>query len=208
LKPSRGWADFAPRDILRRKEELALELDADWLMHVDADQIRLPPDAEVSLAEAFEHVERRGENAVSFFEFTFIPTREEPDRDHAHFRQTMRSYYPFCPSWPHRLNAWKRQNVRVDLASSGGHAVAFPGLRMSGLPFPMKHYLFLSVPHALEKYGGRVYDPEEVAKGWHGWRAHAGPKTFILPHQGELRRYRGDNDWKWENPRTRHYVAM
>ncbi len=31
------------RSILERKEQLATVLEADWLMHVDADEIRLPP---------------------------------------------------------------------------------------------------------------------------------------------------------------------
>ena len=42
----------------------------------------------------------------------------------AHFRDGW--YYPFLPSFPHRLNAWKKQPLKVDLASSGGHRVDFP----------------------------------------------------------------------------------
>jgi hypothetical protein len=43
----------------------------------------------------------------------------------------------------HRLNAWKRQAGRVELAWSAGHQVPFPGLRMYPESFPMR--LFLSV---------------------------------------------------------------
>ena len=59
--------------VLRRKEELAATLDADWFMHVDADEIRLASrTAGHTLAEAFTEVEKQGYNAVNFQEFTFV----------------------------------------------------------------------------------------------------------------------------------------
>jgi len=36
--------------------------------------------------------------------------------------------------------------------------------------FKMRHYLFLSVAHAISKYVERSYDPKELHNGWHGWR--------------------------------------
>ena len=112
-------------------------------------------------------------------EFSFVPTRESPVHDHADFLQTMRWYYPFLPSPPNRLNAWKQQDARVELAWSGGHQVRFPRLRMYPKSFPMRHYLFLSLAHAAEKYIGRSYDPGEVATGWTGPGLPCGRK--ILP---------------------------
>lgn len=112
---------YSWRPILERKEVLAATLDADWFMHVDADEIRLPPEGMGTLSSAFEGLTRRGYNSVNFMEFAFVPTRESPDHDHAAFAQTMRWYYPFLPSFPNRLNAWKKQERRVDLAWSGGH---------------------------------------------------------------------------------------
>jgi glycosyltransferase involved in cell wall biosynthesis len=44
---------FRWRRILERKEELAAELDADWFIHLDADEIPLPPPRFGTLAEAF-----------------------------------------------------------------------------------------------------------------------------------------------------------
>ena len=140
------------RERCERKEILALELDADWFVHLDADEIRLPPSPWQTLREAFEEVERQGCNAVDFQEFVFVPTRESPDHDHAGYLETMRWYYPFLPRSPHRLNAWKRQPARVDLAWSAGHQVRFPGLTMYPRPFPMRHYMYLSVAHAIRKY--------------------------------------------------------
>ncbi|MDX1632783.1 MAG: glycosyltransferase family A protein, partial [Thermoanaerobaculia bacterium] len=75
--PRGGVYEWEP--ILERKEQLADELDADWFMHADADEIRLPPPSFRTLAQAFTAVDRQGFNAVNFLEFTFVPTRQRPN---------------------------------------------------------------------------------------------------------------------------------
>ena len=198
--------------ILERKEELAATLEADWFMHMDPDEIRLPPRSDRTLAQAFAEVEAQGYNAVNFMEFAFVPTREAPDHDHPRFQQTMRWYYPYqrsFPQWrPHRRNAWKRQAEKVDLAGRGGHRVRFPGLRLYPEFFKMRHYLFLSVPHALRKWVDRNYDETEVEKGWHGWRAGLTPEKFRLPSQKELRHFTSDDELDPSNPETRHIWVL
>jgi hypothetical protein len=199
---------YSWRPLLERKQQLANSLDADWFMHVDADEIRLPPPSTRSLAHAFAEVERQGYNAVNFQEFTFVPTREAPDHDHPHFQDTMRWYYPFSPSAkPHQVKAWKRQaSGAVELASSGGHEVQFPGVRVWPQWFPMRHYLFLSVLHAVRKYVNRRYDPVEVESGLHRLRAKLRPAMIQLPSQAELRRYRSDKDLDASRPRAQHFL--
>jgi glycosyltransferase involved in cell wall biosynthesis len=198
---------YAWRSLLARKEEVARELDADWFIHLDPDEIRLPPSEKQTLAAALQAVDREGFNAVNFAEFTFIPTREEPDHDHSDFQQTLLTYYPFEPRFPHKLTAWKA-GPKVELASSAGHRLSFPGMRMYPKPFPMKHYLFLSVSHAIEKYVARNYDPAEVESGWHGWRARIAPADIRLPSKRELRAARFDEGLDPSDPRTRHYVDV
>lgn len=197
-----GW-----RSLLARKEELAREIEADWFVHLDPDEIRLPPGAGRTLLQAFEEADRGGFNAVNFVELTFVPTLEEPDHDHSEFRRTLRTYYPFCPEFPHRLNAWKASvTTEPNLVASGGHRVNFDGLRMDPRPFPMKHYLFLSVPHAVEKYVRRNYDQDEVGAGWHGWRATLGEADIRLPTESELRVTRSDADLDPSEPRRKHLI--
>lgn len=203
--PRNGVYDW--RGLLGRKEELAGELAADWFIHLDADELRLPPPSHATLTEALHAVDQAGYNAVNFIELTFVPTREAPDHDHPEFRRTLRTYYPFCPSHPHQLKAWKAAAApRPDLASTGGHRVSFPGLQMHPRPFPMKHYLFLSVPHAIEKYVERRYDPDEVESGWHGWRATVAAADIRLPSESELRVTRSDDDLDPDKPRKMHYL--
>ena len=63
---------------LRRKEELASTLEAGWVMHVDADEIHLPPRSDQTLSEALAEVGEKGYNVVDFQEFVFLPTWESP----------------------------------------------------------------------------------------------------------------------------------
>jgi glycosyltransferase involved in cell wall biosynthesis len=184
---------FALHSQLLRKEELADSVDADWLIHLDADEFRVSPDRGRSLAQAIAEVDEAGFNAVNFLEFTFVPTREAPDHDHPDFLETMRSYYPVLPQLPNRLNAWKRQEGPVNLTHSGGHVVRFPGLRMAPRSMYARHYLFLSVDYASRKFGPERYAPDELARGWHHWRARQTPATLKLPSERQLRTYTADH---------------
>lgn len=195
------------RGLLGRKERLARELEADWFIHLDADELRLPPPGHSTLSEALAFADRQGDNAVNFFEFTFVPTRESPDHDHPGFQQTLLTYYPFCPESPHRVNAWKAAAApEPALVPSGGHRVRFPGLKMHPISFPMKHYLFLSIPHAVEKYVQRRYDPDEVESGWHGWRARLSEGDLWLPSESELRHAGCGEELDPRGPWRRHCV--
>lgn len=195
---------FDLKQILARKQVLAHALDADWFMHVDADEVRLSPDPGRTLGEAIQAADAAGYNAIDFQEYTFIPTREAPDHDHEHYQQTMRWYYPFRPFAPHRLNAWKRQAGGVDLLSGAGHLVRFEGLRMFPQPFPMRHYMCLSLAHAIRKYASRRHLPADLARGWHGWREQLDPGRVVLPSERDLRRYVDDGALDPSNALTAH----
>ena len=199
--------EFDHQSILRRKEALAAELDADWIVHLDADEFRVASQPRRTVADALREAGEAGYNAVNFLEFTFIPTREEPDHDHPAFLQTMRHYYAFLPAFPHRMNAFKRQDGPVDLHTRYGHRVSFPGLRLAPRSLYMRHYLYLSADHALEKYGGQRWPADEVAKGLHAWRTGLRREHLSHPSRDELRRYRTDHALDPSNPRRRHHIA-
>lgn len=213
--------------ILLRKEAIADENKADWLMHADPDEIRIPPTSRETLAQAFERVDREGYNAINFMEFTFLPVRESDDHDNPDFQQTMRWYYSFAPRHPHRLNAWKRQPRRwpglkpfasellrnrrwgkpsVDLHSTGGHVVDFPGIKPYPVDFKLKHYIVLSLGHAIQKYVKKDFAPEEI-DDLHGWRATAAAHDFSLPTSTEMRLYTTDDELDASNPLNEHLLV-
>jgi len=195
------------RALLRRKEELASTLDADWFLHLDADEVLLPPPQHATLRDAFAAADAAGYNAIDLAELTFVPTRESPDHDHGDFRRTMLWYYPFASSPLHLVRGWKRQPERVDLATNGGHAVGFAGRRIFPQRFLLRHYLFLSREHAREKYERRRFDGAELRDGWHGWRPTLRVNAIRLPAAAELRVAHGDEELDPSAPRTEHCVV-
>jgi hypothetical protein len=197
---------FELKQQCRRQEELAADLDADWLIHHDVDEMRVSPTRGQTLAEAIREADEAGFNAIDFIEFAFVPTLEASDHDHPSFALTMRSYYPFRPWVPHRLNAWKRQDEPVELESSAGHVVGFPGLQVSPRPLFMRHYLFLNVEHALDKFVRREFAEEEVASGWYGWRATVTAEDIRLPSASQLRDYVADHLLDARDPWTHHVL--
>lgn len=190
---------------MRRKEELASELDADWFMHIDTDEIYLPPSSNLTLPEALAQEDAKGYNAVNFVQFVYIPTREHPDHDNADYMRTMRWYYPFIPFYPHAIRAWKRQETHVFLEWSGGHRVWFPELRLSPTPFKYRHYLLLSREHAIQKFVNKRYDPESPEGK--DWRARLTVDAIKFPPESDMRIYTTDDELDATDPRTVHYLG-
>ena len=194
---------FRLTEILRRKERLVGELEADWFMHYDVDEVREAPRPWGTLAEAIAAVDGQGYNAVNFEEFVFMPGEGEgfEGRD---FVAEMRHYYYFCPQEWYRVNAWKNVGP-VDLVTHFGHRVEFPGRRVCPQSFILRHYIALSRRHALTKYGARVHDAERLRRtSWSSPRVAFRPSNLKLPERIQLKEYRGDNVWDTSEPWSHH----
>lgn len=197
---------FDLETILGREEELATELDADWFVHVDADEFLVSGQRDLSLLDAFRQADRLGFNVVHFMEYVFVPTREHPDHENGNYLETMRWYYPFLPRYPHRRIAWKRQKTPVDLVSSGGHAVNFPGLRMYPRWLAMKHYIALSHAHACTKWVRMDFNPRMMKRGWGVERSKLTPESIVFPSENILRLFTGDATLNPDRPEKKHLI--
>src|SRR6476660_2964686 len=62
--------------ILRRKTQLATELDASWFIHHDADEFRESPWSHLSLKDAIRQVDELGFNAIDFTSLDFWPVHD------------------------------------------------------------------------------------------------------------------------------------
>ena len=230
--PREGVYRWEP--ILRRKEEIADEILADWYIHADPDEIRLPPPAFRSLADAVQSVDRDGWNAINFKNFLFLPTLEHPDHERPDFAKTMLWYRYMEPSYPNQIKGWKRQKSwsiservalrareilrlkapqrkatrapSISLAQTGGHKVDFPGQRLCPNDFIMKHYQVLSLRHAVQKYVEKDYALEETQRGWHGWKAIAKQNNLRLPSEKEMVRFLSDAELDSSNPIKRTLI--
>ncbi len=157
-------------EILRRKEELALEIDSDWFIHHDADEFREGPWEGVDLRESIRRVDRLGFNAIDFALLNFRPVddRFEPGTD---VREAL-NLFERGDAWDSlQMKCWKkRHGQRVDLATQGGHEVLFPGRKVFPLRFLLRHYPIRSSEQGrrkLEVERRPRFRPEERDRGWH-----------------------------------------
>jgi len=92
-RPAKG---FEWERILRRKVQLASELDATWFVHHDADEFRESPWPGLTLREAIQRVDAHGFNAIDFELFNFWPVQDgfRPGDD---VRESLQFYSPAEP---------------------------------------------------------------------------------------------------------------
>ena len=135
---------------LRNVEAYAGTLDADWVIHYDADELRLPPWRSVTLQQGISFVDMLGYSAIDFtllnFRFTSGQKSQAPYEQHL-----QRFEFGTEPGHFVQVKAWKNQGQAVDIATSGGHSVEFAGRRVFPLNFLTKHYPLRSPEQAKRK---------------------------------------------------------
>jgi glycosyltransferase involved in cell wall biosynthesis len=190
--------------LLTRKEALAREIEADWFIHHDADEIREAPAPFATLKDGLIAADAAGATAVNFDEFVFVPLDHE-DFVGVDYLAAMRRYYYFSPQRLHRINAWKNLGEPIDLVCYGGHVVEFSRRVVYDRNFVLRHYIFLSKAHAVEKYGGRTYSTHEVqVRVWHGWRPYFRESWLRLPNAAELETVDERGSWCTSRPFQQH----
>lgn len=170
LFPSSEPSYFAWGDILRRKEELALQYPGRWIVHVDADEIRRFPRPGVNLRQGFGIAQSYGANRVDFRVLNFLPIGPRPYQGPL---STALTHFEFGRHPAHRVQrkAWLQGQQRVDLAESGGHTADF----FDAVDFPyrwlLRHYPLRSPQHGrrkvLEERKPRWSPYERTVLGWH-----------------------------------------
>ncbi len=156
--------------LLGRVEELSSTLEADWFIHHDADEARLSPWPGVSLRDGLYRVDAMGYNAIDHAVLNFQPTGEGFPNG-ADFEAHL-NYFEFGGFAGHfnQKKAWKDLGYKVDLRSTAGHEVKFPGRKVYPFHFLLKHYPARSAEHGERKvFHDRKarWDPAERAAGWH-----------------------------------------
>src|SRR5262245_20388357 len=162
-------APFDWSGILRRKEELATELSADWLIHHDADEIRESPWPGVTLREAIHWVDTLGYNCIDFQVLNFRPVDDDFQRG-----DDPRDYFTFFENGAEfdkvQLKCWKVGKSHASLVPSGGHEARFEGRRVFPISFLLRHYPIRGQRHGLKKVFAerkKRFLESERSKGWH-----------------------------------------
>ncbi|MEO5826739.1 MAG: glycosyltransferase family 2 protein [Gemmatimonadales bacterium] len=180
--------------ILRRKEKLANELQADWFIHHDADEFRESPWRDRTLVEAIEAVDRAGYNAIDFAVLNFWPTHDgfKPGDD---VRESFVHFERGKQFDRLQVKCWKRSDGPVDIVSTGGHDASFPDRRVFPIRFLLRHYPIRSQKHGERKVFQERrarFDPAERARGWHVQYDDITDTHEFLRDAGELTRFDPD----------------
>ncbi|MGB7946619.1 MAG: glycosyltransferase family 2 protein, partial [Candidatus Binatia bacterium] len=155
--------------ILRRKEELATELAADWFIHHDADEFRESPWPGLTLKEAIRWVDKLGYNCINFQVLNFCPVDDnfQPGDDPRNHFTLFEHAAAFDKV---QLKCWMVSETQDSLVTSGGHEVCFEGRRVFPISFLNRHYPIRGQRHGLKKVfaerKNRFLESERL-KGWH-----------------------------------------
>ena len=176
---------YAWEQILLAQQQLMSTIDADWVLLVAPDEILQSNFQAETLSDAIARFDAQGYDVINFDEFVFLPVENDYIPDHF-ATQPIRHYYFFQPSDPPRqMRAWRKQ-LKLSNLQRGGHALSGAHFRLAPETLAIRHYIFRNQEHAFEKYSGRVYDPAEVAKGWHWHGVGHPPAGFAFPPPDRL----------------------
>ncbi len=187
----RPGGHFSLEAILRRKQALASEIDADWFINQDADEFRESPWAGRNLSQGIELVDSLGYNAIDFEVLNFWPTHDEfkPGDDvlEAFTRYEAGGVFDRL-----QIRCWRKPEASLDLVSSAGHEAAFPGRRVFPIRFLLRHYPIRGQAHGerkVEKERRAVFAPAERKRGWHVQYDKLEPGQSFLREPAGLRPY-------------------
>lgn len=166
--PASGKSDdYEWYNQLEKTEIISRELDYDWFIHYDADEMRVCPWEEITLREAIFQVDSQGynciENTVTDFRIT---ARDEGnifmEDTFFDFRHQKKLF--------DQLKTWKKSG-KIDLKSSAGHFAHVEDPKIFPLKFLNRHYPLRSMEQAEKKvFRDRMprFRKERGERGWHG----------------------------------------
>jgi glycosyltransferase involved in cell wall biosynthesis len=154
-------------------------IDADWIVHQDADEILQSPTEWGGLRHHIELADALGFNVLNFNEIVMLPANPEIDD----FIHNNTNYYFFEPRPLRLMRAWKKSAKLVN-SQSGGHVLDGDDVVVSPARMLLKHFIVRSQHHAFEKYLGRRFALTDLEKGWHENRLGFTEKNLIIPTCG------------------------
>lgn len=156
-------------DLLSRVQTIAANSDYDWVMHNDADELRVSPWQNVKFVDAIGFIDRLGYNALDLTVADFRPVKDG-------FRQTSDideylKYFELSDKGGYftQIKCWKN-TTPVDLVRTGGHHAEFEGQKIYPIKFFTKHFPIRSTNQGNKKIfqdRKKVFDRKERQKGWH-----------------------------------------
>jgi glycosyltransferase involved in cell wall biosynthesis len=161
---------------LEKKHAVEQDLNADWVIHQDADEILHNRNAWGGLRADVEAADRDGYNVLNFEEFVMLP--EDVDNDD--ILSNSRLMYYFAPRASRLMRAWKTNQMLSNISGSG-HYLDGPSVKCSPQQHILKHFIVRNQDHAWSKYIGRTFSETEVKRGWHSNRLNFTRDNLQIP---------------------------
>lgn len=169
--------------ILLLKQKISCELNYNWFLHVDADEIRYSPWHNKNLLEGIQFVDEAGFNLINFRLFNFRLTESFPSA--SSIEEALQYYSPTEQFNRMQVKAWKK-NILIDLVSHGGHLALVPNPKIFPIRFIHKHYPVRNLKQGTRKIvQDRInrYSQSDRAKQWHVQYDHLNTDKKILEEE-------------------------
>jgi hypothetical protein len=168
--PKNNTGKYEWTKILTRVTEVAKERPQyKWIISNDADEIRWSPWPGISLQKAISFIDYAGFNVIDYTVFNYSPTKDGYKRgvDPIEFFK----YGDFGHEGWHfmQLKTWKNHPA-ADIASTSGHLIKLPEVKIFPLKFFLGHYSLRSNAQGHKKvFQDRKprFKADEKKKGWH-----------------------------------------
>ncbi len=164
--PNAPVNDYVWVEILKRMEDLSLELDYDWFVHVDADEFLEGYTPNVCLKESIRVADSSGYDVIDFTLIDFRPTKLSHNLSYElpnHWEFSTRS------GAKNIQRAWKNKSAKPDFHKSGGHALTTHN-RLFPFNFLLMHFPIRNEVQAKRKiFRDRLprFGAEKSNYGWH-----------------------------------------
>lgn len=151
---------------LEKTEHISKELNYDWYIHYDADEMRVCPWKNVTLKQVIYFVDSLGYNLVEHFCIDFKLTDKE--QKNIFMKET---YFEFGKRPLHYSTKIWKKSEHIDLKKTGGHQATINTPKIFPLLILNRHYPFRTVEQAERKvFRDRKprFAKERKKYGWHG----------------------------------------
>lgn len=188
---------------LEAKAKAFDRIEADWLVHQEADEILESPCIGETLRDGIERVDREGFDAICFDQFVFVPTRQDPGHDGRDFLRCMLDYYFYEPAPKRLIRAWKN-HATSDKRKKKTQYVLKNQMSLYPTNFPLRHYVALTQEHANRKYSEGRGAGQDQERSWPPTRVSL-PDNVALPGQEELHQLPSWECKSFERHAPRHH---
>lgn len=186
---SGGSDDYEWYNQLEKTELIGKNLDYDWFIHYDTDEMRISPWENTTLREAIYWIDRQGYNCIENTVVDFRVTAWNMDNI---FMQDTFFDFRHTKLMFDQVKTWKKSS-QINLKSSAGHFARIVHPKIFPLKFLNRHYPLRSREQAEKKvFRDRLprFQKERAKRGWHAhYDDFTKAEDFIFDRSGLL-------DWR------------